>query len=537
MSSYADILITNANVFTSDPSNSHTESVALKGNRIVFAGNNQDAQEWRGQFTRVIAAGGKTLMPGFIDCHFHMLMGSLSLDDLHPDTAGSYEEFVAMLHAFSKEHPDRSWLTGFGLHYDLGPGHTPLNRHHLDAVVNERPVFIIAYDGHTAWANTLALKQADIFHGGDCGVNSEIVLDEHGEATGELRENGAQAKIENHLPPHTYAEKSRFLKKGLQLASQLGITSIHNMDGDSEQTALYAAFHNNGDLSVRVYFPYSVTPQTAFKALEQEAAPLKVSYRSDMLRSGSIKIFMDGVIESYTGLLVDEYTDRAGTCGASNYSTDHFNQMVIEADRLGLQVCVHSVGDGGVRNVLDAYAEAARLNGSHNRRHRVEHIEVIHPRDVARFAELGVIASMQPLHAPPSMDSGDIWIWRVGEERWPFSFAWTTLREAGARLVFGSDWPIVSQNPMLGIHNTLNRLPWKEGLPNHRQSLVDTLHSYTREAAYAEFQEHQKGQIKVGYLADLVLLSEDIFKVPSEMMKDVYPTMTIRDGKIVFESQ
>jgi predicted amidohydrolase YtcJ len=272
MSPNADIIISNAHVFTSDAANPSTEAVAIKGNRIVFTGSNQDAAELRGRSTHVIDGEGKTLMPGFIDCHFHMLMGSLALDELHPDTAGNYEEFVNLLQAFATEHPDKHWLTGFGLHYDLGPGHTPLNRHHLDAVVAERPVFIIAYDYHTAWANTLALKLAGVFHGGDCGVNSEIVLDEHGKATGELRESGALAKIKALLPVPDHSETRRLLQKGLHLASRLGITSIHNMDGDDEQAALYAAFEDVGDLSVRIYIPYSVTPQTPFVALEQEAS-------------------------------------------------------------------------------------------------------------------------------------------------------------------------------------------------------------------------------------------------------------------------
>jgi predicted amidohydrolase YtcJ len=201
-----------------------------------------------------------------------------------------------------------------------------------------------------------------------------------------------------------------------------------------------------------------------------------------------------------------------------------------------MQVFVHSVGDLGVRRVLDAYALAQKSNGKRDSRHRVEHIEVIHREDVQRFKQLGVVASMQPLHAPPSVDDGDVWQWRVGQQRWPLSFAWSILREAGATLAFGSDWPVVSQNPMLGIHNTLNRLPWAEGLPHHHQSLSDTLLSYTRDAAYAEFQEHQKGQLKVGYLADLVLLSEDIFSVPAEKMRDVRPLLTISDGRIVHEA-
>ncbi len=244
---------------------------------------------------------------------------------------------------------------------------------------------------------------------------------------------------------------------------------------------------------------------------------------------------MDGVIETYTGLMVDPYADNPSTCGDSNYSVEHFNRTVLEADRLGLQIFVHSVGDGGVRRVLNAYALASKANGRRDARHRVEHIEVIHPDDLPRFKELGVIASMQPLHAPPSVDDGDIWQFRVGEARWPLSFAWTDIRKAGSRLIFGSDWPVVSQNPFLGIHNTLNRKPWAEGLPHHHQNLADTLLSYTREAAYAEFQEHVKGQLKSGYQADLVLLSDDIFEIPPEKMNEVHPLMTMMGGVITHE--
>jgi hypothetical protein len=263
---------------------------------------------------------------------------------------------------------------------------------------------------------------------------------------------------------------------------------------------------------------------------------MKARYQSALVRGGCVKLFMDGVIETYTGLLVDPYTDNPGACGESNYAVEHFNRNIIEADRLGLQISVHSVGDGGVRRVLDAYALAQAINGRRDSRHRIEHIEVIHPADLPRFKELGVIASMQPLHAPPAVDDGDVWQFRVGEGRWPMSFAWTTIRQAGATLAFGSDWPVVSQNPLLGVHNTLNRKPWAEGMPHHHLPLADTLVAYTRDAAYTEFQEQHKGQLKPGYLADLVLLSEDIFNIPVEQMKEVRPFLTVLGGAITFEA-
>ena len=535
MSPSADVLITNAHIFTADPTKASAEAIAIQGNSIAFVGNSDEAAEWRGASTRLVDGGGKTLLPGFIDSHFHMLMGSLLLDDIHGESASTYEELAGIVKTFAADNPDKAWLSGFGLKYSLGPGHIPLTRQHLDAIVPDRPLYLVGYDGHTSWANSLALQKAGIFNGAECGSNSEVVLDEHGQATGELRESGAHEKIEKLLSQPDGPQKRRLLKKGLKLASSLGITSVHNMDGGDEQASLYAAFEDTGDLSVRIYVPYSIRPSTPFENIEKEAAGLKRKYQSQMVRGGCVKLFMDGVIESYTGLLVDEYTDQPGTCGASNYEVEQFNRFVIEADRLGLQIFVHSVGDGGVRRVLNAYAAAREANGLRDSRHRVEHIEVIHPEDVHRFSELDVIASMQPLHAPPYVDDGDVWQWRVGEQRWPLSFAWSTMRESGAHLVFGSDWPVVSQDPLLGIHNTLNRIPWKEGMPHHRQNLADTLLSYTRQAAYAEFQEGCKGQLKTGYLADLVLLSEDIFQLPPEQMKTVRPLLTMMDGRIVHE--
>lgn len=531
----ADLIITNARVFTSAAAMPAAEAVAVRGNKIVYVGNKSTVESWRMPGTRVFDANGKTLLPGFIDSHFHMLHGSLALDNIPFETCFSYEDITRAIRTFAAENPDRQWLSGFGLRYNLGPGNTPLNRHHLDAISPNQPVAVTAYDGHTTWANTAALQLAGIFHGGECPPNSEIVLDEHGEATGELKERASHA-IDILLPQPDEARTRALLKKGLKIASRMGVTSIHNMDGDDEQAALYAALEDAGELNVRIYIPYSIRPETPLAAIEQEALTLKKKYQSNMVRGGCVKLFMDGVIETYTGLMVDPYADNPSTNGASNYDVDGFNQLVVEADRLGMQVFVHSVGDLGVRRVLDAYALAQQTNGKRDSRHRVEHIEVIHRDDLPRFKQLGVIASMQPMHSPPSIDDGDVWQWRVGEQRWPLSFAWSTLREAGATLAFGSDWPVASQNPMLGIHNTLNRLPWAEGMPHHHQDLGDTLRSYTRDAAYAEFQEHQKGQLKVGYLADMVLLSEDIFSVPAENMKDVYPLLTVSDGRIAYEA-
>jgi hypothetical protein len=394
---------------------------------------------------------------------------------------------------------------------------------------------VFAYDHHTAWANTEALRLGQLLQEGQVvAPNSEIVMGPDGLASGELRERGAFDPIMDLIPLPGADEKRALLHRGLAQAARLGLTSVHNMDGDAEQIALYAALEDVGELTLRVYAPYSVTPETRPEALA-EAAAWREQYQGDMVRAGAVKFFMDGVIESYTALVLDEYADRAGCFGDANFSAEHFNRMATEADRLGLQIFVHAIGDAAVRRTLDGYQAAQRANGRRDNRHRVEHIELIHPDDLSRFAQLGVIASMQPLHAPVGPQT-DVWPDRVGVGRWSRSFAWQTLRKAGAKLAFGSDWPIVTQNPMRGVHMALNRQPWAPGLPDHRQTLADTLIAYTRDAAYAEFQENVKGQLRAGMLADLVLLSDDIFAIPAEALDQVHPVLTIANGRIVYEA-
>ena len=532
----AQYIFENAQVFTADPLQPQAGAVAVRDDRIVFVGSREEARSFKGENTRVMDAGGGTLMPGFIDSHFHMMYGALNMDGMQLGPADNYEELSGILLAYAAQHPDDAWLPGTGLRYNMGPGHVPLNRHHLDALVSTRPIYINAFDGHTSWANTIALKMAGIFHGGDCGPNSENVLDEHGESTGELREPGAYKPVSDRVPKPDEARKRSLLQEALRLTAALGVTSVHNMNGNIEDAGMYAALEDLGELTCRIYLPYSVSPRTQLDALEKEALLMKRTYNSEMLRTGSVKFFIDGVIESFTGLLVDPYAEDPSTCGAANYETGQFDQLVAEADRLGLQVITHAVGDMGVRRVLDAYQKAQEQNGKRDARHRVEHIELIHPQDLPRFKELGVLASMQPLHSPLRVDEGDVWPARVGRERWPFSFAWQTLREAGATLVFGSDWPIVTQDPFRGISNAVNRLPWAADLPHQRQSLTDTLMSYTRDAAFAEFEEHQKGQIKPGYLADLVLLPKDIFDIPAAAIGDLKPALTMAAGRVVYEA-
>lgn len=534
----SDILITNASAITMDRARPRAEAVALHQGRISFVGSNADAAAWRGPKTRVIDAQGYTLLPGLIDSHYHLLWGSLNLDGMQFPEAKSYTEFGRQVREYAAAHPDRPWLTGYQLSYTLVPAPERLTRHHLDALVADRPLFVIAFDMHTAWANTKALEIAGILQGATCPPGNEVVMGEDGLATGELREFDAYNLVRDSIPKPDAAQTRDLLRQGMALTASYGITSVHNMDGSLDQFLRYAALEADGDLTLRVYVPLWVTPETPKAALVEEALVMRdcLAQRgqySTKVRSNCVKYFMDGVIESYTSQLVDPYADSP-TLGSTIWEPAHFTEMAVASDQLGLQIITHAIGDASIRHTLDGYAQARQVNGHRDSRHRIEHIELLHPDDLPRFAQLGVIASMQPLHAH-SAQPGEVWASRVGSARWQHAFPWQSLRASGAHLTFGSDWPVVTQNPFLGFDTALNRHPWSPSDPVQAQSLMGTLAAYTSAGAYTEFQEGVKGQLRPGMYADLVLLAGNIETTPADAVHAMQVALTICDGQIVYE--
>jgi predicted amidohydrolase YtcJ len=478
----------------------------------------------------VIDAQGKTLLPGFIDSHFHLLWGCIWLGSAQLQEVKTKEDLKKILLDFASENKTTAWLDGRGIKYGVIS-----TRQELDAIIADRPVYVGAYDGHTAWANTKALEMAGILHPGkEIGPNGIVVRGEDGLATGELREEDAMKAVHGLVPEPSEARKRELLKLGMKQITATGVTSVHNMNGDMQEMMTYAAVEDAGEMLLRVYVPYWVKPDATEEMLAEAAEMKKV--QGEFARGGAAKFFMDGVWESYTALNLDPYADDPDATEDGIWSLERFTQMAAACDKLGLQIFVHCCGDGAVRRTLDGYEAVQKLNGKRDSRHRVEHIEVIHPDDMPRFKELDVIASMQPIHSPLTGQDADVWLTRTGPQRWPLSFAWRDLKNAGARLVFGSDWTVAPFNPMLGLYAALNRQKWEPDNPDQRLTLEETLIGYTRDAAYAEFQEHEKGQLKEGYLADMVLLSDDIFQVPPEELKDVKPLFTMVDGKMVYEA-
>ena len=531
MSTFAHFIIENARIFTSDPSNLRAEAVAVKGNRILYVGTNEGAQAYKSQSTRVIDGQGHTLTSGLIDSHVHLLSGSIWMGNAQLQSIKSKEDLREVLLDFAAKNKTSPWVVGRGIKYGIIS-----SRQELDEILSDRPVYIGAYDGHTGWANTRALEMGGILHGDQREMaNGIIVREESGLATGELREDDAMAAVMDLVPLPDSNRKRELLKLAIREFNKTGITSVHNMNGDMEELMTYAALEDAGEMNLRVYVPYHVKPETTEEMLSEAAEMARV--RMDYVHGGAAKFFMDGVWESHTAFNIHPYADDQDIVVAPIFSLEHFKRMASLCDRMGLQIAVHCCGDSAVRQALDGYEALQKLNGKRDSRHRVEHIEVCQPEDMLRFKELGVIASMQTSHAPLTLDEDPVWTGRTGPQRWPISFPWRSLKDAGAHLALGSDWTVAPFDPLTNIYVALNRQKWSPEDPDQRLTLQECILGYTRDAAYTEFMEHEKGQIKEGYLADLVLFSHDLFGLPPEEIKSAQAVMTMIDGRIVYEME
>ena len=551
----ADLIITNAAVLTMDEAMPRAGAVAIRGQKIAAVGTPADVAALKGSGTRVIDAGGASVTPGIIEGHMHLFAGAAELDHLNLHGVHGEAALGAAIRKHVAARPGTDLVTGQQADYVIISETEPVTRHHLDAIIPDRPFMMFAPDHHTAWANTRALEMAGLLAGKVLGTGNEIVMGADGLASGELREGEAINPVRDLSPggnrdrlglitggepdpaptPPQFAHDLDLMRRGLAHCARHGITSIHNMDGNFYTLELLAALEAQGELTARVRVPFHFKNFMGLDMLEKASA-MAARYNSDTLCSGFVKLFVDGVVDSSTGVLVDDYADRPGWRGEPLFSRDRFAEIAVEADRRGLQIAVHAIGDGAVRIVLDGYEAARKANGRRDSRHRVEHVEVIHPDDIRRFGDLEVIASMQPPHPPGSQGLPlEPYLTRIGERRWPYAFAWNELREAGARLVFASDWPVSDINPVCSMQSAMTRKAWKPGLRDQRQSLEQALRAYTADAAFAEFREDRKGKLRPGMLADVVVYGGNLETTDPDALHGIAPRFTICGGRVVHE--
>ncbi len=531
----ADLVIQNARIWTGGEAQPWAEALAVRGELIVAVGTRAEIARRTGRRTRVVDAGGRLVTPGFNDAHIHFLSGSLLLSQVDLVGACTLEEMQHRVRDYANRHPDRPWIAGSGWEYACFPEGRIAHRQDLDAAVKDRPVYLRAYDGHSAWVNSAALRRAEVTRATEFNGFGEVVKDPQGEPSGWLKE-GAQALVRRHLPQPTRDERLAALEAGMRMAARLGITSFQNASGDADELNLWAELQRRSHLTLRVAMAMSSGEATPDDVLAW--VRLRQRYSGPYLKVAAVKFMIDGVIESHTAMMLEPYADNAESTGKSPWEPKAYRDAAAQVDKAGLQIYTHAIGDAGVRMALDAYEHARRVNGPRDARHRVEHIEIIHRDDLDRFAKLGVLASMEPIHADPA--TVDVWGRAVGTARLPLSFPWNAIERAGAMLVFSSDWPAsISVDPIRGLHTAVNRRttggqPPEGWLPDQRVSVETALRAYTVNAAYAEFEETRKGRLAPGMLADFVVLSQDLFQIDPMKIHETRVLMTVFNGRQVW---
>ena len=551
-----NLAILNARVLTMEPSAPRATALAVAGNRIAALGDDDAIRSLIQPATRVIDARGRTVLPGFIDSHVHLFQGSAALDFLPVGHVTELEDVAAKTLAYASDRPDEPLVLGVGAFYELFTGKAEAPRLLLDAILKDRPFALLAADLHTVWANSMTLERAGLLHGASVPEGSTVVMGEDGLATGTLLEAGAFGPAlalsrtggrdmlgyvtgADPIPPATASERAAdkdLLVKGLRHAAAHGITTLHNMDGNIYQLELLSALEAEGRLPCRVQVPFHLKNFDPLDRLD-EAADMRARFHSDKVWSGRVKMFMDGVMESRTGLKIRAYPDQPDTFGEALFEPEHFNQACIRADAMGLQISVHAIGDLAVQRVLDGYEAAERANGARDTRHRVEHIELITEDDLKRMKRLNAVASMQPRHAafagffePPAPDTV------LFPDECARAYAWRRIRDEGIPLAFSTDWPVVPVDVMANIQSAVAPQQLGPEWPDQSQTLMETLTSYTATNAWTAFKENHHGRLYPGLAADIVILDGDIEQQPKTALAELPIALTMCDGAITYES-
>lgn len=530
----ADLIIQGNRIFTGKEM--IQGSIAVKDGKILNI-SKRDGFEYTGQNTKVYKFENQTIMAGFHDFHVHLTLGCLFEDYANLANARSAREAAQMVKKFADKRPDDEWVLGFSWYHIFWDEKIMPDRSILDELIPDRPVFLLNAECHGAWLNSKGLEMAGINEHTPDPPFGTIVKDKDGQPTGILLETAMKLADQAFHIPEKKAEE--LLSRFLSAANRLGITSVSDMlplpGFELGDLSLYRKFEKEGKLTVRNFF---LSPLNG--DLDQ-AKELRDTYQSDMLKFSGLKQFLDGVATTYTAYMVSPYSDNPAIKGEPFLPPDLLEQWVTEADREGFRVRLHACGDGAVRLGLDLFEAAAGRNGKRDSRHAIEHIEVIHPDDINRFADMGVIASMQPEHmAITGRFKDNIYPVRLGKERDPFTWPIKTLAESGAYMAFGSDFPVVELDPMLEIYRAVTR-QYNDGEPEggwnpqEKISISEALRHYTYGPAFGNFMEHKLGTIEKGKLADLIVLDRDLFAAESAELLEARVKLTVMNGNVVYK--
>ncbi len=524
----ADLAVVNAQIYTVDPQHQSATAIAVKGNKILAVGD--DVSQFIGPDTQKIDAHGKTIVPGFIDSHGHVLELGQSLATIDLRGVGSENEAAQRVAAAVRGKAPGEWIIGNAWDQNLWPSKSFPTRQSLDRVAPNNPVVLSRVDGHAVWVNSAALKIAGITSNSRDPQGGRILRDASGEPTGVLVDR-AQLLINSKIPPPAPADIENALEKAAQLCSSFGLTTVHDAGIDAPTLAAYRTLIAKGRLPLRVYAMIRVADAGSLWRSFQSSGP----EIGDRLTIRSLKLYADGALGSRGAALLEPYSDDPGNRGLLISSRELIEKVAREAIAAGFQVNTHAIGDRANRTVLEAYA-AALGDQKNDRRFRVEHAQVVAPEDFGRFRDNSIIASMQPTHATSDMPWAAL---RVGPDRIRGAYAWQTFRKLGVRLAFGSDFPVESPNPIWGFYAAITRQdrdgnPPGGWFPEQRLTRAEALRAFTIDGAYAAFEDEKKGSLVPGKLADFVMLSDDIMRIPDSQVWRAHVLMTVLDGKIVY---
>jgi len=536
----AEAIVLNGRIYTVNEKQPWAEALAIRDAKILAVGSAKDIEAYHGSSTKIIDAKGQLVLPGFEDCHIHFMDGSLGLLQVNLNGASTVAEIQKRVKEYAASHPNEPWITGMGWTYPtFRPSGLP-DKKILDDIVPDRPVYLVAFDGHSSWANSKALALAGITKQTADPPNGKIVRDANGEATGALKESAGDV-IASLMPKPTREERLAALRKGIHAANKFGLTRAQSAGQDFDYLDLYDELRRKGELTLRFYVAYFLNPPELRPEDLQKIEQARKTYHDDWIAGGVVKTMLDGVVEAHTAAMLTPYSDDPSQIGKMFWEPAKYKAAIMELDRRGLQIFTHAIGEKAVRTALDAYEEAARTNHTHDARPRIEHIETISAEDIPRFGKLGVIASVQPLHLYPDEDTLDIWARNAGPERAQRAWSFHSIEARGGRLAFGSDWPVVTMNPWTGMQTGITRKTSEgkpEGgfVPKEAVSLEDAIKAYTLGAAFAGRREQQEGSLEAGKLADLIVINQDLFKIPPSEIGKTEVLLTMVGGEVVYES-
>jgi hypothetical protein len=538
----AQTVFLNTAVYTADPDRIRAQALALAEGRIVYVGDDRGVRRWIGPATEVLDLPGRLILPGFRDSHIHPLTGSFSLLECRLTGPADGEAYLMQVLAYARANGDQSFIRGGGWLPDAFPPLGP-NRADLDSVVADRPVILTAMDGHSAWVNTRALEEAGIDRKTPDPPGGLIVRDPAtGEATGTLREWSAMDLVESRLPKPASRDLITAGWAFLEMASRVGIVSVHEARAQAEELAAYRELERGGELTLRVRAAMLCEPPGGPDRIAEILA-MRKTCRGRLLRPRTVKIFLDGVLEGHTARLLDPYADRPGYRGELLWERDDLDRTVAALDRAGLQIHFHAIGDAAVRLALDTLEGAQKANRSRGARHLIAHCDLVDPADIPRFRDLGVAAVLQPAWFSAESSFAGTTLRFLGEKRAYGLYRMKSIRAAGARVACGSDWPFSGElntfNPLDAIQVGVTRVgldadPARPYLPEERVDLAALIDGFTIHGAWADFEEDVTGSLTPGKSADLAVLDRNLFAIPPSEISRSRVLMTLLEGRTVF---